>query len=95
MHKEKIHSIILFILPGVLAYLWLKPTGDIKPNGLMPHLALMLFGSIFSIYSFIINKKRWLVSKNNICGLNVALAAIFISVHVVALTYFSIMMVIK
>jgi len=95
MHKEKIHSIILFILLGVLAYLWFKPTGDIKPNGLMPHLALMLFGSIFSIYSFKINKKQWFVSKNNICALNITLATIFILVHVVALTYFSIMMVIK
>jgi len=95
MHKEKIHSLILFILLGVLAYLWLKPTGNIKPNGLAPHLALMLAGGSFSIYSFISNKKQWFINKNNNCAFNIALASIFILVHVAAIAYISIMMVIN
>ena len=44
MHKNKIHTVILFSLLGVLGYLWFKQTGNIKPGGFEPHLALMILG---------------------------------------------------
>lgn len=95
MHKEKIHTIILFSLLGILGHLWFKQTGNIKPGGLEPHLALMVFGGAIAIYSFNKNKKQWFSTKNNICALNTVLAAIFILFHIAALTYVSIMLVVN
>jgi Ni,Fe-hydrogenase I cytochrome b subunit len=79
--KTAAHLLTLIALLLVMAYLWLTPTGNIKPGGFNQPLILMVVGGVISIYLFVENKKEWVISKNPIQVVNMGLATIFLGVH--------------
>ena len=78
-----------------MGYLWLTPTGNIKPGGFEYPLALMIIGSLASIYILINSKKEWAIYKKAIQATNIALSGSFIGLHIVILAIVGINMVLK
>lgn len=70
MKKPVAHLTVLIALFGFMVYLWLTPTGNIKPGGFEIPLLLMLVGGFLSVVFLIQNKTAWASNKQG--GISVA-----------------------
>ena len=90
-----IHLVILLCLLGLMAYLWLTPTGNIKPGGFEKPVVLMIIGGIISFYFFVVNKRGWALTRNPVQAINMSLASLFIGAHLLMIIMVAINVVTK
>ena len=93
--KSALHLLVLLSLLGAMAYLWLTPTGNIKPGGFEKPLVLMIGGGAISVYLLLANKRGWSVTRAPVQAVNIGLASLFIGLHLLIIATVVINMVAK
>jgi hypothetical protein len=94
-YKSAFHLLILLSLLWAMGYLWMTPTGNIKPGGFEKPIILMIVGSAISVYLLLVNKRWWSVSRAPIQAVNMGLAVLFVGFHILVIIVAAINMVTK